>query len=108
MLAQCLAMATLLVDRRVIYEDGSFTEFLIWSVPAPVRPSRHRYKYSLAYVVNGERVIGYDNERGKGDHRHMRDAEAPYLFRSMRQLVADFTADVERIRQQIDADKAKP
>jgi hypothetical protein len=30
--------------------------------------------YRLALVVDGERVIGYDNERGKGDHKHCASA----------------------------------
>ena len=29
-------------------------------------------KYSFAYVVNHERVVGYDNYEHKGDHRHDR------------------------------------
>jgi hypothetical protein len=42
------------------------------------------------------RVIGYDNERGKGDHRHYAGVEKPYAFTNMAQLVTDFSADVAR------------
>lgn len=70
----------------------------IWAVPSPVFPSRHAYKYRLVYIVAGERVIGYDNERGKGDHRHRRGAESPYIFQSLERLLADFLADVEAER----------
>jgi hypothetical protein len=41
----------------------------------------------------GERVIGYDNEMGKGDHRHYRKLEQP--FTTLEQLIADFERDVE-------------
>jgi hypothetical protein len=34
--------------------------------------------YRLAYVRDGRRLIGYDNERGKGDHRHYGEHEEEY------------------------------
>jgi hypothetical protein len=40
----------------------------------------------------------YDNETGKGDHRHLGDRESAYEFVSPEALVADFLADVERRR----------
>jgi hypothetical protein len=44
------------------------------------------------------REVGYDNERGKGNHRHFRGVEAPYKFNSVEQLMADFWADVRALR----------
>jgi hypothetical protein len=46
-------------------------EMTIWEVASPVIGSAHKLKYSLFYGVNGKRLVGYDNERGKGDHRHI-------------------------------------
>jgi hypothetical protein len=43
---------------------AGFVEIMIWQVPEPVPPSEHPYKYRLVYVVDGKRVVGYDNERG--------------------------------------------
>ena len=63
----------------------------------PERP--HGLKYSLYYGRAGERIVGYDNERGKGDHKHVEGREKRYRFVSVEQLVADFLADVERIRR---------
>jgi hypothetical protein len=74
---------------------AGYIEIVIWQVPEPVPPSGHPYKYRLVYVVDGKRVVGYDNERGKGDHRHLGDRETAYSFVSPRQLMADFMADVE-------------
>jgi hypothetical protein len=74
-------------------------------VPAPVPPSQHPYKYSLVYIVDGVRVIGYDNERGKGDHRHWRDVETRYLFVSMQRLLDDFVNDVGAMRADRDEDQ---
>lgn len=65
-------------------------EIVIWQVPEPVPPSEHPYKYRLVYVVEGKRIVGFDNERGKGDHQHLGDREAPYRFTSPQQLMADF------------------
>ena len=93
-----MAKATLLADRRYDFADGSFWELRAWAVPVPVEPSRHGYKYSFVYIVNGERIVGYDNERGKGDHRHYLGRETRYLFRSIEQTLADFLDDVERVR----------
>ena len=55
-------------------------------------------KYSLFYGVPGKRIVGYDNERGKGDHRHLGEKEEPYLFVSPEMLIADFLADVANAR----------
>lgn len=80
------------------HDDGAFVVMKVWSVPASVPPTQHGFKYSLVYVENGERIIGYDNERGKGDHRHYKGTEQPYVFHSMARLLTDFWADVEKIR----------
>jgi hypothetical protein len=82
----------------VYFADGSFVEMRVWSVTARVPPSAHEYKYSLVYIINGERVTGYDNERDKGDHRHHRGVETPYTFHFIQRLLADFLADVEKER----------
>jgi hypothetical protein len=88
--------AVALVRRRVVLATDAFLEVVIWSVPEPVPPSTHLFKYRLAYVVDENCVLRYDNERGKGDHRHIEDGDEPYAFSSPDQLVADFEADVAR------------
>lgn len=70
----------------------------IWQVPKPVVGSAHPFKYSLFYGYPGQRIVGYDNERGKGDHRHLGDTEEPYRFSTVEDLMADFLADVQRAR----------
>lgn len=69
---------------------------VIWKPPAPDPDRPDGYKCRLVYIRDGQRVIGYDNERGKGDHRHDRKEERPYLFTTVAQLLADFRADVQR------------
>jgi len=70
----------------------------IWLVPEPVVGSTHAFKYSLFYGYPGQRVVGYDNERGKGDHRHIEGSEERYEFLSVETLVADFLSDVRHAR----------
>jgi len=62
---------------REHYPDGSFSEWVIWRVETPVPPCSHCYKYRLVYIADGVRVLGYDNERGKGDHMHLNGEETP-------------------------------
>lgn len=90
--------ATLLYRTREACGDG-FIEVVIWQVPEPVPPSETPYKYRLVYAVDGRRLIGYDNEQGKGDHRHLGKREQVYRFISPQQLMADFMADVKGIRK---------
>lgn len=90
--------AKLVIDQRVILGDGTLIQIRVWRVPEPVSPSPHKLKYSLFFGRPGERIVGYDNERGKGDHRHIGAREMPYAFVSIEQLLADFRADVEAIR----------
>jgi hypothetical protein len=44
------------------------------------------------------RLVGYDNEPGKGDHRHIEGKEEQYAFSTVEILMADFLADVRRLR----------
>jgi hypothetical protein len=79
--------------------DGAIVEIVIWKLPQPLLGSQHSYKYSLFYGYPGERVVGYDNERGKGDHKHIRGHEEAYDFTTIRKLIDDFRRDVELRRQ---------
>ena len=85
-----------LIRRRVVLATDAFAEVVVWRVHEPVVPSSHLFKYRLAYVVGGECVLRYDNERGKGDHRHSSGVEKVYAFTTTDQLIADFEADVAR------------
>lgn len=91
--------AELLIRERVVYPDGARAEMVVWRVPSPVPPATHDFKYRLAYIVGDERIIGYDNERGKGDHRHFKGTESPYRFVSIDELLADFVAEVNAERR---------
>ena len=86
-----------LLDERHVVSESAFVEVVVWRVPVPVRGSQHKFRYRLALVVDGECVLRYDNEAGKGDHRHVRDKEHEYRFKDAEQLLADFWSDVEEM-----------
>jgi Family of unknown function (DUF6516) len=89
-----MAKAELILHRKRVFDDGSISEIKLWLVPSPVLGSAHDFKYSLFYGTAGARWIGYDNETGKGDHRHYGKRELAYSFTTPEQLIADFLADV--------------
>lgn len=90
--------APLIIHTKAVYDDGSIVEMVVWRVPKRVPGSDHAFKYSLFYGRDGLRIVGYDNEAGKGDHRHMDGVETPYTFTTIERLVEDFKADVRRRR----------
>lgn len=88
--------AVQLVSTRIPCSESTFAELVLWRLPQPVEGSTHGFKYRLAYVVRGECVLRYDNEAGKGDHRHVGGIESTYTFTTPEQLIADFRRDIER------------
>jgi hypothetical protein len=90
--------AELLLRQRIDYSDGAIVEMVMWRVPNPVPPSIHRLKCSLFYGRPGVRDVGYDNESGKGDHRHLEGVEAPYAFSTIERLIIDSWSDVRALR----------
>jgi Family of unknown function (DUF6516) len=90
--------AELLLFERHQVGEGAFAELRVWRVPKPVRGSVHDHKYSLAYVVGGRCVLRYDNEAGKGDHKHVGSVEQVYTFTTPVTLLADFWKDVDQWR----------
>ena len=80
--------AELITRFKDITSDGAILEVVIWKVPAPVPPTEHGYKYSAVYVVDGVRVVGFDNERGKGEL-------------SVRELARTVGRDVKRVHEDV-------
>jgi Family of unknown function (DUF6516) len=92
-------VAELLIDERHVLDARAFVEMIVWRLPRPVPGSRHVFKYRLALVVDEVCVLRYDNESGKGDHRHVGSKEVRYRFVDADTLLADFWRDVERLRR---------
>lgn len=87
--------AELVLRTRNLFKGG-VVEMVVWKVPTPVPPSSHPFKYRLVYARAGQRLVGYDNERGKGDHKHVNGRELQYRFIDFDTLMRDFLRDVEK------------
>lgn len=93
-------MKALLVRyEKFIDELGNGIEIKMWQLSKPTEDKPHGYKYSLVYVVDDVRIIGYDNAEGKGDHRHIREMIEPYKFISLTRLAYDFYKDIEKYKR---------
>jgi hypothetical protein len=88
--------AALVIDRKMTFEDGSIVQAIVWELPIPLKGSPHRYKYRLYFGRQGECLVRFDNEQGKGDHKHVMGVEVPYTFRDIPTLLKDFRNEIER------------
>lgn len=88
-----------LMNTRIQIAENAFAIIRILEVDPAILGSEHEYKYSLAYVVDGVCVMRYDNERGKGDHKHIGDQEYPVTFTTIEDLIASFKTDIFRLRR---------
>jgi hypothetical protein len=85
-----------LARTRIIYPESALAELVLWRLLKPIEGSSHGFKYRLAYVVRGRCVLRYDNEAGKGDHRHFAGKEYAYNSTTPDRLIADFQTDIAR------------
>ena len=85
---------------KTLLPDGFIVEMVIWQLPQASSERPHGLKYRFFFGRGGQRLVGYDNERGKGDHKHILDLEKRYKFTSIEKLVSDFLSDVERVRNE--------
>lgn len=96
-----MAKAQLIFKAKKIYPDGAIKEMVIWQLPDPSPERPHGLKYRLYYgTADGCCIIRYDNETGKGDHRHIWQKEEPYPFENIEQLINDFQQDIDDIRSE--------
>jgi hypothetical protein len=92
------------VPSQLIYQDKiqltntEFMQMVIWHVEPPVNGSTHNYKYRFAYVKAGICLLRYDNEAGKGDHKHVGDKQQPITFTHLTALQRSFFNEVARLR----------
>ena len=87
-----------LIYRNKVVTEKTITEFVIWKLPQPTPDRPHGIKYSLYHGNrDGQCIVRYDNETGKGDHKHLPEGEVAYQFVSPEKLIQDFMADIERL-----------
>ena len=90
--------AILILDTKTILQDGRIVQRKIWQLPQQQVDRPHGLKYRLYCGKEGQTIVRYDNESGKGDHRHVgaQELETTYVFTSLVQLLKDFAQDIER------------
>ena len=92
--------ARLVLYTKYIDKQAGLVEMKIYKVPkTPATPDG--FKYSLVYVHDGRRLVGYDNHEQKGDHRHYKERTAHYRFTTVDQLVTDFLSDVAAAKEEM-------
>lgn len=92
--------AKLVLHTKYVDEQGGLVEMKVYDVPrTPTTP--YGFKYSLVYIRNGQRLVGYDNHEHKSDHRHFHDAITPYVFTTVRRLIEDFRRDVATTKKEL-------
>jgi hypothetical protein len=88
-------------NQRVRLPDGSLISIVIWLLPERSTQRPHGFKYRLNYCSgDGTTIVRYDNELGKGDHKHFSDGkEEPYKFQGIDKLLDDFWHDIEEVME---------
>lgn len=95
-----MVRAKLIYRSKLFYPDGAIREMVIWQLPKKVPGRHHGLKYSLYYGnAKGKCLVRYDNESGKGDHKHIAGKEELYRFITVEKLVEDFQKDIDRLRR---------
>ena len=67
--------AELILRQKEILDNGLVISMTVWKLPESNAERPHGIKYSFhCGTLDGKTIVRYDNEHGKGDHRHY-DAE---------------------------------
>lgn len=88
---------------KEVKENGDIIEITIWKVPESEKQPEG-ISYTMAYIRNGERIIGYDNFEGhifesSSHHKRIKDRLFPYEFVDEWKAIEDFYNDVEKAKQ---------
>lgn len=87
--------AKLIFHEKNLLEDGYLLELVLWQLPVKTADRPHGYKYRLYFGDDkGNCLVRYDNESGKGDHKHIGKHEMAYQFVDQDKLIKDFYQDV--------------
>lgn len=88
--------ALLVLKNKITKSDGTVVERVIYKLPETTRERPHGYKYRLYCGKAGKCFVRYDNEIGKGDHKHIKGLEIPYKFTTLAKLLSDFQRDIKK------------
>ena len=85
-------------------ENGDIIEIRIFRVPISDK-NKEGISYSLVYIRNKERIIGFDNfegheKEGKRHHKHVKGQIIAYEFVDIWKVINDFNNEVEKIKKE--------
>ena len=80
---------------KVVKENGDIIEARILRV-SKSKAHPEGLRYSLVYIHQNKRVVGFDNFEGKSHHKQVGQQEFPYRFQTVEQLIRDFQEEVRK------------
>ena len=103
MVYNTIMQVRLVLDKKTMLAVGRIVHRKVWMVPKATPDRPHGLKYSLYCGKDGKNIVRYDNETGKGDHRHVGpdEVENTYRFLSLVQLLSDFDRDIAELSGEI-------
>jgi hypothetical protein len=90
----------LVIHEKWVTNEGDLVEIKVWSVDRSAS-FPEGVKYSMAFIHEDERVLGYDNERGKGHHEHRFGRERMIDYRDLEHMLKKFEKSVDEVRGEL-------
>lgn len=92
--------ARLVVHEKWVTNEGDLVEIKVWDVERS-ESFPDGVKYSMVFVHGDERVLCYDNERGKGHHEHRFGRERPFEYKGLEHLLGKFEKAIDDLRGEL-------
>lgn len=95
-------MAEKVFEYKEIKDNCDIIQIRVWKVEKSEKQPEG-VSYTMAYIRNGERIVGYDNFEGhlfegSSHHKHIGKRILPYEYVDYWKAIGDFYADVEKER----------
>lgn len=94
--------ANLLIHNKKPLSHYEFIEIKVWEITED-KNFPEGVKYSMVYIRKDKnkfnRILGFDNEKGKGHHMHLYDKEIKIEFNGWKDLLKQFYKKVEKLRE---------
>lgn len=96
-------MAEVIFEYEYEEDSGDIVEIHVYKVPKSEKQP-DGISYTMVFVRNGERVVGYDNFEGHvfeggSHHKHIKDRILPYSYIDEWKAIEDFLIDVEKAKR---------
>lgn len=85
--------------RRLVTEKGNLVVISIWKIPrSPYYPEG--LKYSFQFIHDNKRILGYDNYKKEGHHRHFYHKKEKIDFKDLNEIKERFVKEVKRLENE--------